>query len=331
MTNHADRPGRRHTARMTLPDELEAKQEILQVLGHLDDSAQRRVTSWVHQRILGDLLTSLVGGVLTSVVGGAVNEPIRFDLKVLTYRLAEPASAVRSIEGTSSGLPRTFLVAIDFVFSGTASNTVVWLDEGTKPDGDTTFFVDYLGVESRSPLSDLKVGSVTRALAEAVARELATLYEQLNLTYQSAFVDTAAGGSLDYVVAMLDVFRETAEFAEGFVTFFRGPVPDCSITIPAGTRLVTTDGSVVFVSMQPRTLQSGQVRIDVPVRADVGFAGKAGLVDAGTITETSHPVAGIGRVANLEPTTIRRAANESDDELRLRARAALTRSARQPI
>ena len=171
---------------MTLPDELEAKQEILQVLGHLGDSAQRRVTSWVHQRILGDLLTSLVGGVLTSVVGGAVNEPIRFDLKVLTYRLAEPASALRSIEGTSSGLPRTFLVAIDFVFSGTASNTVVWLDEGTKPDGDTTFFVDYLGVESRSPLSDLKVGSVTRALAEAVARELATLYEQLNLTYQSA-------------------------------------------------------------------------------------------------------------------------------------------------
>lgn len=288
---------------MTLPDELEAKQEILQVLGHLGDSAQRRVTSWVHQRILGDLLTSLVGGVLTSVVGGAVNEPIRFDLKVLTYRLAEPASALRSIEGTSSGLPRTFLVAIDFVFSGTASNTVAWLDEGTKPDGDTTFFVDYLGVESRSPLSDLKVGSVTRALAEAVARELATLYEQLNLTYQSA----------------------------------RGrhllPRPRAGLQHhhPAGTRLVTTDGSVVFVSMQPRTLQSGQVRIDVPVRADVGFAGKAGLVDAGTITETSHPVAGIGRVANLEPTTIRRAANESDDELRLRARAALTRSARQPI
>lgn len=264
----------------------------------------------------------LVGDILTSVVGGVVNEPIRFDLKILTYPLAEPASGVRSITGISKAVPRTFLVAIDFVFSGTATNTVIWLDDGTKPDDDSTFFVDYFRVESRSPLSDINVGSVTRTLTEAVGREIATVYEQINLAYLSAFVDTATGASLDYVVAILDVFRKTAEFAEGLVTFFRSAGVDGNITIPAGTRLASTGGVVVFVSTQPRTLQRGQVRIDVPVRADVGFAGEAGLVPAGSITEMSQPVAGIEAVTNLDPT-IRAAADETDDELRTRARAAL--------
>jgi len=37
---------------MTLPDrELEAMQQILELLGHLDEDAQRRVTSWVSERI----------------------------------------------------------------------------------------------------------------------------------------------------------------------------------------------------------------------------------------------------------------------------------------
>jgi hypothetical protein len=264
----------------------------------------------------------LVGDILTSVVGGVVNEPIRFDLKVLTYALAEPSSGIRSIKGVAGGEPRTFVVAIDFTFTGTATNAVAWLEDGTKPDDDTTFFVDYFRVESRSPLSDINVGSVTRTLTEAVGREIATVYDQINLAYVSAFVDTATGTSLDYVVAILDVFRKTAEFAEGLVTFFRSAGVDGNITIPAGTRLATTGGSVVFVSTQPRTLQRGQVRIDVPVRADVGFAGEAGRVPAGAITEMSQPVAGIEHVSNLDPTQ-RAAADETDDELRLRAKAAL--------
>jgi uncharacterized phage protein gp47/JayE len=241
---------------------------------------------------------------------------------VLIYPLAEPASAVRSITGTSRGLSRSFLLAVDFVFTGTATNTVVWLDDGTKPDNGTAFFVDYFRVESSPSHSDRNVGSATRALAEAVARELAKLYEQLNLAYQSAFVDTATGESLDYVVANLGVFRETPDFADGLVTFFRAPRLDCSITIPAGTRLASTGDEVVFVSTQPRTLQRGQIRIDVPVRADGEFAGERGLVKAAAITKMLQPVAGIERVSNLDPTTLA-ATEETDDELRKRARAVL--------
>lgn len=263
----------------------------------------------------------LVDDILTAVVGGVVNEPIRFDIKVFSYPLAEPAAGVRSITGTAAGQPRTFLLEIDFVF-GAATNVVTWLDDGTRPDDNTTFFVDYFRVDSRSPLTDINIGSVTRTLSEAIGREIATGYQQINLAYLSAFVDTATGKSLDYVVAILDVIRKTAEFAEGLVTFFRNSGVDGNITIPVGTRLTTTKADVVFVSSQLRTLQRGQVRIDVSVRADTGFAGDTGLVAAGAISEMSQPVAGIERVTNLDPT-IRAAADETDDELRARAKAAL--------
>jgi hypothetical protein len=268
-------------------------------------------------RPYGDLVDDL----LTSVVGGVVNEPIRFDIKVFSYPLAEPAAAVRGITGTAAGAPRTFVLEIDFIF-GPATNTVTWLDDGTRPDDGSTFFVDYFRVESRSPITDINVGSVTRTLSEAIGREIATVYQQINLAYLSGFVNTATGKSLDYVVSILDVVRKTAEFAEGLVTFFRSPGVDGNITIPVGVRLTTATGAVVFTSTQPRTLQRGQVRIDVPVRADDGFAGDAGLVAAGAISEMSQPVAGIERVSNLDPT-IRAAADETDNELRDRAKAAL--------
>ncbi|MEU3461972.1 baseplate J/gp47 family protein [Streptomyces sp. NPDC006733] len=270
---------------------------------------------------------ALVDDILTSVVGGVVNEPILFDVKVLTYPLAEPAGGVRGITGTAADAPRTFVLDIDFTF-GAATNAVIWLEDGIRPDDDSTFYVDYFRTTSRSPLSDINVGSVTRTLSEAVGREIATVYQEINEAYKSAFVDTATGRSLDYVVSILGVTRRTAEYAEGLVTFFRVAAVDGNITIPAGTRLA--GGGVVFTSTQPRTLQRGQVRIDVPVRADTGFAGAAGLVAAGVISEMTQPVAGIERVTNLDPT-IRAAADETDDELRDRARAALRASGKATL
>lgn len=264
----------------------------------------------------------LVDDLLTAIVGGVVNERMEFDVKVLSYPLAEPSVGVRGITGTAGGQLRTFLLDIDFVF-GVATNTVTWLEDGTLPDDRTPFFVDYFRSDSRSPLSDINVGSVTRTLSEAVGREIATVYEQINLAYLSAFVDTATGKSLDYVVAIiLDTPRKTAEYAEGLVTFFRSPDAEGNITIPAGLRLATLKGDAVFVTTQLRTLRRGLQRIDVPVRADAGFAGDSGLVDAAAITEMSQPVEGIERITNFDPM-VRAAEGETDEELRSRAKAAL--------
>ena len=55
------------------------------------------------------------------------------------------------------------------------------------------------------PLTDLNVGSVTRTMLETIAREMAMVYLDLDFVYKSAFIDSAEGGSLDRVVALVGV------------------------------------------------------------------------------------------------------------------------------
>jgi hypothetical protein len=263
----------------------------------------------------------IVDDILTAVVGGVVNEPIIFDVKIDLYPLAEPAKDVRGITGTLNREGHAFQKEIDFLFSA-ENNAVIWQEGGTWPDDDTVFHVDYFRKESRSPLTDINVGSVTRTLSEAIGREIATVYQQINRAYLSAFIETAEGKSLDLVVAILGINRKTKDFAVGLVTFFRDPAIQDNITIPEGTLLATAKGEVIFQTTQLRTLQRGQVRIDVPIRASDDFKGEVGKVAAGTITQLVQPIAGIARVSNFEPTILG-AEDESDEELRARAKAVL--------
>lgn len=263
----------------------------------------------------------IVDDILTAIVGGVVNEPILYDVKSDLYPLAEPAAQVRGITGTRNQQRHSFLKEIDFLFSE-GDNAVIWQQEGDGPDDETTFYVDYFRRESDSPLTDINVGSVTRTLGEAIGREIATVYQQINLAYLSAFIDTASGKSLDLVVAILGVKRKTKDYAVGLVTFFRDPQVPGNITIPEGVSLTTEKGEVGFVSSSQRTLQRGQVRIDVPVRAGDDFKGEMGKVAAGKITTLAATIAGIARVTNFEATFLG-AKDESDEELRARARAEL--------
>jgi hypothetical protein len=269
-----------------------------------------------YQEVVDDLLTALVGGV--------VNEPIAFDVKSDVYPLASPAQGIRSITGTDNqGAHHSFQPRIDFTFDS-VKNAVIWQDSGVKPKDETTFYVDYYRPNSNSPLTDTNVGSVARTICEAIGREIATVYQEINLAYQSGFVDTATGQSLNFVVSILGITRKTKDFAIGSVTFFRDltqPNPG-NITIPQATAMATTDGSVTFQSTEPRTLQIGQARIDVPVRADDAFKGVTGIVPPGTITALSQAIDGINHISNIDATA-RAADDESDDDLRLRAKAVL--------
>jgi len=263
----------------------------------------------------------IVDDILTAIVGGVVNEPIIFDVKIDLYPLAEPAKNVRGITGTVNGESHAFQIEIDFVF-GADNNAVIWQEGGTWPDDETVFHVDYFRKESRSPLTDINVGSVTRTLSEAIGREIATVYQQIDRAYLSGFIDTAGGKSLDLVVAILGINRKTKDFAVGLVTFFRDPAIRGNITIPEGTSLATAKGEVTFQTTQLRTLQRGQVRIDVPIRAGDDFKGETGKVAAGTITQLVQPIAGIARVSNFEPAILG-AEDESDEELHARTKAVL--------
>jgi hypothetical protein len=56
------------------------------------------------------------------------------------------------------------------------------------------------GYSDSTPLEALKPGNVTRTLTEALARELVAVYEQLGEVYESAFLDTATGESVEVLV-----------------------------------------------------------------------------------------------------------------------------------
>ena len=273
----------------------------------------------LYPEIRDDLLVALVGGV--------VNEPIRFDDKIDFYQLSQPAQGVRSITGTftpeETRQPQryAFQREIDFEFSD-GDNAIIWREGGNWPDDDTLFYVDYFGQDSSSPITDINVGSVSRTISEAIGREIAVVYQQINETYRSAFVDTAQGRSLELVVSILGLTRKTKDFAVGQVTFFRDPAVNGNISIPIGTLLTTLKGEATFITTQLRTLQRGQVRIDVPVRASDAARGEAGIVGVDTIKTMVQPIAGIDRVNNFEPTALA-AEDETDEQLRLRAKAAL--------
>jgi hypothetical protein len=208
---------------------------------------------------------------------------------------------------------------------------VIW--EGVKvPEDETTFYVDYFRPESSSPspLTDINVGSVTRTLGEAIGREIATVYQQINKAYLAGFIETAEGKSLDLVVAILGIKRQTGDSAIGFVTFFRDLSVPGTITISEGTRLITAKDEVTFQTTQPRTLQQGQVRIDVPIRATEEFQGEAGQVAAGAISEMAQPIAGISKVTNFDKTILG-TEDESDEDLRLRAKARLRASGKATL
>jgi hypothetical protein len=265
----------------------------------------------------------IVDDVLVAMLGGVVNEQLLYDVREQSYPLSEPARDVRGVTGTiENGQHYTFQGNVDWQFD-LGQNAIRWLDNGKRPsDDDPVFYVDYFKLRSfDSPLTDINIGSVTRTVAEAMSRELAVLYRQVNLAYQSGFIDLATGRSLDFVVAILGVERKTGDFAQAMVTFFRTNTARGNITVPQGTKLTTVKG-VVFETISERTIQRGQVRVDVPVRAAEAFKGAAGRVDANTITSLIIPIEGIDRITNFDPTVLG-GADETDDDLRERAKAAL--------
>lgn len=264
----------------------------------------------------------VVDDILTALTGGVVKEQIFFDVKEDLYALSRPASDIRSITGTQNSQHYTFQKDIDYLFSA-GDNAVIWQLHGSLPDDETAFFVNYFVPNSTSPLTDINVGSVSRTLGEAIGREIATVFQEINAAYLAGFIDTATGQALELVVSILNVVRKTKEFAIGLVTFLRDPgAEDGNITIPEGTALSTAKGEAGFVTTELRTLQRGQARTDVPVRAADAFKGSKGVVAAGAITTLQQPITGIAKVTNFDATVLG-ANDESDDDLRARAKTAL--------
>lgn len=174
------------------------------------------------------------------------------------------------------------------------------------------------GQGGRVILDDATAGSVLRTLVEAFGRELAVAYEQLERVYESGYLDTATGASLDKVVDLLGVARLRAGWVEGEVVLSRATPAAFDVSIPAGT-LVSGKDVPMLETVAAAVLAAGSREIRVPVRS-LEPAGV--VVEAGRITVLNRPIAGIDAVSNplsLQP----RREPESDVALRERARGAV--------
>ena len=197
-----------------------------------------------------------------------------------------------------------------------------------RPAPDTDVVVNYYPrTADPTVVTDVTVGSVARTLVEAVAREIAVLYAQLDAAYDAAYLESATAGSLDRVVALLGYRRYTAGRPVGTVRFSRRAGTTGEVTIPAGTPVADQADTVRYETTETRTMLAGESTAEIAVR---GATEATPVVEAGVLSVVQRAVAGLDSVTNERPTSTA-AQDETDAELRARVRVALTAAAKGTV
>ncbi|MEN3333444.1 MAG: hypothetical protein V7641_2809 [Blastocatellia bacterium] len=284
--------------------------------------------------IVRDLLTNLTQGIsgeIHRVTYNPDDRPVQVPDIVLKRRPVKRVSVVQGfIAGaTAADPPVPFTFGLnDYELVADAKDpedlsTIRFLRFGRKPAPDTDVRVNYYPrTTDPSPITDLNVGSVARTMMEAIAKEMAILYTQLNLAYDSAFLESATGSSLDRVVALLGYKRFRAGRPVGTVTFQRRAGAVGEITIPASTPITDTADKVRYETVETRLMRAGETNAEIAVR---GTTENTPPVERNRLTVIQRAIAGLDSVTN-ERDTSRATENESDTELRARAREALASS-----
>lgn len=130
---------------------------------------------------------------------------------------------------------------------------------------------------------DTSVNTPLGQFLRTTAVEIAQLWEQLEKTYYSGFINTAEGVNLDRICALAGVKRRAALRATGVVTFSVSSVPSSAITIPAGVRVSLSDESITFCTTETGIIGTSATSVDVSARAEL--YGPEGNVAAHTISK----------------------------------------------
>lgn len=201
----------------------------------------------------------ITDSILSYITKGVVKERHDFVANCPKYKLDQPAdqladqlvvSKIICIDATVFGNSRKFEIdkdgkSKDFKLD---ANMVEWIDGGDRPDDGTPFFVSYelkpsSGDTDISNITDINPGSVINTIIESIALELDYLYSQMDQVYDSAFIDTTSGKSMDLVAALLGITRISAKPATGQVTFSRSSDPD---EIKIDDEPITFDGDLSY-------------------------------------------------------------------------------------
>jgi hypothetical protein len=157
---------------------------------------------------------------------------------------------------------------------------------------------------------DTSVGSVTLALAQAVAGVALWLQAEVTQALTLTRASTSVGLDLDAWLADWNIRRTAATQSTGHVTFSRFTASG-SVAVPVGARVSTGPGGQQFSVLADTSspffrlltrdylIPTGIPGIEVPIVAVT--AGDAGNVLAGSVTSFVTPIIGIDTVENLAP------------------------------
>jgi len=162
---------------------------------------------------------------------------------------------------------------------------------------------------------DLTSTSPLKMMLEAVAVEIARIWDMAENIYDNGFVDYAGGINLDRLGAIVDVLRQSATQSTGTVTF----TGVAATVIPVGSRVSTNEG------LEYQTTAAGIVggggTVDIAVES-LGY-GEEYNAGAGLIVNLVTPIVGITSVVNAA-ATVGGSDKESDASYRDRVKGALT-------
>ncbi len=162
---------------------------------------------------------------------------------------------------------------------------------------------------------DTSVNTPLGQFLRTTAVEIAQLWEQLEKTYYSGFINTAEGVNLDRICALVGITRNPAVKASGSVIFSIYSALTSDITIPKNTVVATEDGKIEFVTTESATLHAGETSVSASVSAR--YAGIDGNITSGLVTRIVSNLPRIDLVTNIDTFTGGKN-KESDAELRER-------------
>lgn len=159
-----------------------------------------------------------------------------------------------------------------------------------------------------SPLSRIE-GTFSMFNLRSVAQESALLSNNMEILENNWSLDSASGEYLDTKVKDYGVYRRTASFSVGTVTFGGND----GIIIPAGTIVVATDYGVQFETRDDVTISQGTATVNAQCIA----TGLIGNVPAGSVNKLAEQIQGVSGVTNSEGFT---GGSEREDDNNLRMR-----------
>ena len=129
-----------------------------------------------------------------------------------------------------------------------------------------------------------------------IAWEISELWDLAEDVYNSPFIDTSEGMSLDSTGKYIAISRKAAQKAVGTITVLGNE----GVAIPKGFRISTQNTDIVFETTERSVI--GKVgEVDISIRSIL--SGIANNLPSSTLTKIVNPISGVNETYNENPTT----------------------------